>query len=211
MSASAANASRNSSRCSRNSSANARTCSTSSTVSARRRPRHARRKAASRRSNAWSISRRFAPHRRSSFEFREPAALPVPLLRARTSVAAGYGERHVLDGIKLSLSPGDRIALLGANGAGKSTLIKLLAGSCAAARRRTHRRARSGDRLFRPASARTTRCGRHTRWNICCGWTANSAKPRRAIFSAASASAGERALNRSRRFPAAKRRACASR
>src|ERR1700722_9494915 len=62
-----------------------------------------------------------------SFEFREPRKLPQPLL-VLDDVAAGYGERHVLDGIKLNLSPGDRIALLGANGAGKSTLIKLLAG-----------------------------------------------------------------------------------
>src|SRR5579863_2808758 len=74
-----------------------------------------------------------APVRAAStihFEFREPAALPVPLLRLN-DVAAGYGKRHVLDGIKLSLSPCDRIALLGANGAGKSTFIKLLAGTAA--------------------------------------------------------------------------------
>ncbi len=72
-----------------------------------------------------------APIRAASsitFQFREPAALPVPLLRL-DEVAAGYGKRHILDGVKLSLSPGDRIALLGANGAGKSTLIKLLAGA----------------------------------------------------------------------------------
>lgn len=62
-----------------------------------------------------------------SFEFRAPKKLPQPLL-VLDDVAAGYGERHVLDGIKLNLSPGDRIALLGANGAGKSTMIKLLAG-----------------------------------------------------------------------------------
>ena len=62
-----------------------------------------------------------------SFEFREPKKLPQPLL-VLDDVAAGYGERHVLDHIKLNLSPGDRIALLGANGAGKSTMIKLLAG-----------------------------------------------------------------------------------
>jgi ATP-binding cassette subfamily F protein 3 len=74
-----------------------------------------------------------APVRAASsihFEFREPAALPVPLLRLN-EVAAGYGTRHILDEIKLSLSPGDRIALLGANGAGKSTFIKLLAGVAA--------------------------------------------------------------------------------
>jgi len=74
-----------------------------------------------------------APIRAAStiqFEFREPPALPVPLLRLN-EIAAGYGERVVLSGIKMSLSPGDRIALLGANGAGKSTFIKLLAGESA--------------------------------------------------------------------------------
>jgi ATP-binding cassette subfamily F protein 3 len=72
-----------------------------------------------------------APVRAAStitFSFREPQSLPVPLLRlAETS--AGYADRRILDKVKLSLSPGDRIALLGANGAGKSTLIKLLAGT----------------------------------------------------------------------------------
>ncbi|MBS0590953.1 MAG: ATP-binding cassette domain-containing protein, partial [Proteobacteria bacterium] len=74
-----------------------------------------------------------APIRAASsirFEFREPVALPDPLLRL-DEVAAGYGERIVLDRIKFNLVPGDRIALLGANGAGKSTLIKVLAGQIA--------------------------------------------------------------------------------
>ncbi|WP_343182326.1 MULTISPECIES: ATP-binding cassette domain-containing protein [unclassified Rudaea] len=74
-----------------------------------------------------------APVRAAStirFEFRKPAALPDPLLRL-DEAAAGYGERRILDHIKLSLVPGDRIALLGANGAGKSTLIKVLAGQIA--------------------------------------------------------------------------------
>lgn len=43
-------------------------------------------------------------------------------------VSAGYGDTTILNGVKLHISSGDRIALLGANGAGKSTLIKLLAG-----------------------------------------------------------------------------------
>ena len=61
------------------------------------------------------------------FSFRAPEKLPHPLLRL-DQVDAGYGEQALLTGIELSLSPGDRVGLLGANGAGKSTLIKLLAG-----------------------------------------------------------------------------------
>ncbi|HZP67280.1 MAG TPA: ATP-binding cassette domain-containing protein [Rudaea sp.] len=64
------------------------------------------------------------------FSMPEPAALPRPLLKL-DDAAAGYGERTVLDAVKLELAPGDRIALLGANGAGKSTLVKLLAGTLA--------------------------------------------------------------------------------
>ncbi|MCT8633477.1 ABC transporter ATP-binding protein, partial [Glaesserella parasuis] len=62
-----------------------------------------------------------------SFEFREPLSLPNPLL-IMEKVSAGYGERTVLQSVKLNLVPGSRIGLLGRNGAGKSTLIKLLAG-----------------------------------------------------------------------------------
>jgi ATP-binding cassette subfamily F protein 3 len=40
----------------------------------------------------------------------------------------GYGEIKVIHQANLSISPGDRIGLLGANGAGKSSLIKVLAG-----------------------------------------------------------------------------------
>ena len=61
------------------------------------------------------------------FSFKQPEKIPNPLL-ALDKAAAGYGDKILLDGINLSLSPGDRIGLLGVNGAGKSTLIKLLAG-----------------------------------------------------------------------------------
>lgn len=60
------------------------------------------------------------------FTFRPSDSLPSPLLTME-KVVAGYGEKIILDKIKLNLVPGSRIGLLGRNGAGKSTLIKLLA------------------------------------------------------------------------------------
>ncbi|PNH79866.1 ABC transporter ATP-binding protein [Vibrio diazotrophicus] len=60
-----------------------------------------------------------------SFEFREPSALPNPILMM-DDVSAGYGDNLILEKIRLNLVPGSRIGLLGRNGAGKSTLIKLL-------------------------------------------------------------------------------------
>ncbi|MGB2078704.1 MAG: ABC transporter ATP-binding protein, partial [Vibrio sp.] len=65
-----------------------------------------------------------------SFEFREPAALPTPILMM-DKISAGYDDNLILDQIKLNLVPGSRIGLLGRNGAGKSTLIKLLSGELA--------------------------------------------------------------------------------
>lgn len=63
-----------------------------------------------------------------SFSFCEPESLPNPLLRME-KVSAGYGDKVILQSIKLNPVPGSRIGLLGRNGAGKSTLIKLLAGT----------------------------------------------------------------------------------
>jgi ATP-binding cassette subfamily F protein 3 len=63
-----------------------------------------------------------------SFSFRQPESLPNPLLRME-KISAGYGDKVILQSIKLNLVPGSRIGLLGRNGAGKSTLIKLLAGT----------------------------------------------------------------------------------
>lgn len=55
------------------------------------------------------------------------ATIPAPLLDIEDAVA-GYGERDVLQGLTLKVSPGEIYALLGANGAGKTTTISLLLG-----------------------------------------------------------------------------------
>ncbi|VWM10535.1 ABC transporter ATP-binding protein [Burkholderia lata] len=39
------------------------------------------------------------------------------------------GQRLVLDGVNLTINPGERIGILGRNGAGKSTIIRLISGS----------------------------------------------------------------------------------
>jgi ATP-binding cassette subfamily F protein 3 len=57
----------------------------------------------------------------------QPEKLPRPLL-ALERASTGYDGRPILHDVSLTLSPGDRVALLGRNGAGKSTCMKLLAG-----------------------------------------------------------------------------------
>jgi ATP-binding cassette, subfamily F, member 3 len=74
---------------------------------------------------------RIAPaHVDSQFEFSfaQPDKLPRPLL-ALERQSAGYEGRAVIEGLSLSIAPGERLALLGRNGAGKSTVMKLLAGA----------------------------------------------------------------------------------
>jgi ATP-binding cassette, subfamily F, member 3 len=70
-----------------------------------------------------------AAHVDSPFRFRllPPERNPRPLL-SMDNAAVGYGDTPVLDGLRLTLQPGDRVGLLGRNGAGKSTLIKFMAG-----------------------------------------------------------------------------------
>ncbi|MFW9079678.1 ATP-binding cassette domain-containing protein [Pseudomonas sp. P2757] len=61
------------------------------------------------------------------FVFRESTKISSTLIDL-SDANLGYGERTVLEKVKLQLTPGARIGLLGPNGAGKSTLIKNLAG-----------------------------------------------------------------------------------
>ncbi|NWA27242.1 ATP-binding cassette domain-containing protein [Pseudomonas gingeri] len=61
------------------------------------------------------------------FVFRESQKISSPLLDL-SDARLGYGDKTILEKVKLQLTPGARIGLLGPNGAGKSTLIKNLAG-----------------------------------------------------------------------------------
>jgi ATP-binding cassette subfamily F protein uup len=50
-----------------------------------------------------------------------------PLLQLR-DIALTFGGASLLDGVELSVSPGERVCLVGRNGSGKSTLLKIAAG-----------------------------------------------------------------------------------
>jgi ATP-binding cassette subfamily F protein 3 len=82
------------------------------------------------------------------FVFREADKISTPLL-SLSEGRLGYGDKTVLQQVKLSLVPGARIGLLGPNGAGKSTLIKNLSAELQPDPGR-----KPGDRLLRPAPAR---------------------------------------------------------
>ncbi len=62
------------------------------------------------------------------FAFHAPRHAPNPLLRLDQADVGYDPAQPLLRDVDLTISPGDRIGLLGRNGAGKSTLIKLLAG-----------------------------------------------------------------------------------
>lgn len=57
-----------------------------------------------------------------------PGPSRAPLVSVR-GVHRHYGSTHALDGVDLSVDPGEILGLVGHNGAGKSTLMRLIAGS----------------------------------------------------------------------------------
>ena len=57
-----------------------------------------------------------------------PDSGPVPLVEMR-DIRVSYGGVHAVDGVSVSLFPGEVVGLVGGNGAGKSTLMKVLSGA----------------------------------------------------------------------------------
>jgi ABC transport system ATP-binding/permease protein len=66
----------------------------------------------------------------AGIEFTASGRQSKKLLLAR-DLAKTMGDRRVLEGLNLTLTPGTRLGLLGASGSGKSTLLDLLAGRLA--------------------------------------------------------------------------------
>ncbi|MFK7758456.1 MAG: ribosomal protection-like ABC-F family protein [Phycisphaerales bacterium] len=52
----------------------------------------------------------------------------MPILSA-TNITLNYGEDIILDGVSLTIEPGERLGIVGRNGTGKSTLLRILAGT----------------------------------------------------------------------------------
>ncbi|MDP1838660.1 MAG: ATP-binding cassette domain-containing protein, partial [Reyranella sp.] len=51
-----------------------------------------------------------------------------PPLLALSDIRFHLGDQTILDGVELSIAPGERLSLVGRNGAGKSTLLRILEG-----------------------------------------------------------------------------------
>ncbi len=61
------------------------------------------------------------------FNFVQPPRTGDMVVRC-SGVVKHFGEKHVYDGLDLSLYRGEKVALVGPNGAGTSTLLKMIAG-----------------------------------------------------------------------------------
>ncbi len=62
-----------------------------------------------------------------SYSFPEPPRGGAEAI-SLTNISKSYGDNVVYQGVDLTLSRGDRVALVGPNGAGKTTMLKILAG-----------------------------------------------------------------------------------
>jgi ATP-binding cassette subfamily F protein uup len=67
-----------------------------------------------------------------------------PPLLTLSGIRFHLGDQTILDGVDLSIAPGERLSLVGRNGAGKSTLLRILAGAPIAD---------GGDRFAQPGAS----------------------------------------------------------
>ncbi len=72
-------------------------------------------------------NRNLAPTRTTAIDFQATERKTKKLL-AMHSVRKSMGDKKLFDGLDLTLSPGQRMGLLGVNGAGKTTLLRLMSG-----------------------------------------------------------------------------------
>jgi ATP-binding cassette subfamily F protein uup len=60
---------------------------------------------------------------------RMSAPVPTPALLSANELFLAYGRQKLLDGVTLSVAPGEKVGLVGRNGCGKTSLLKLLSGA----------------------------------------------------------------------------------
>ncbi|MEW6307253.1 MAG: ATP-binding cassette domain-containing protein, partial [Verrucomicrobiota bacterium] len=53
---------------------------------------------------------------------------PTPALLSVNELFLAYGYQRLLEGVTLSVAPGEKVGLVGRNGCGKTSLLKILAG-----------------------------------------------------------------------------------
>jgi ATP-binding cassette subfamily F protein uup len=65
---------------------------------------------------------------RPNFRYGIGMASSTPALLSAFELALSYGHEHLLKAVTLSVSPGEKVGLVGRNGCGKTSLLKILAG-----------------------------------------------------------------------------------
>ena len=71
---------------------------------------------------------RLGQKRPPHFDGEEAEIVANPPLLTLAGIRYHLGDQTILDGVDLSVAPGERLSLVGRNGAGKSTLLRILAG-----------------------------------------------------------------------------------